>query len=315
MKKIITFLVFLVVLACSTAVFADYQTVDVYINDEILVAEAPAVLVGERTMVPLRAISEKLGCTVGWDGQTQTAEIKNSKTAVYVTIDSDVMVKKNLSDGKSEKIKIDAPAMLYKSRTLIPLRAVSEALEATVEWDIEKECAIIKTSIIGRYYGIITEKNYISEELGIKFTAPEGTEIFYEQEQVEVTDWTDDITTLDFQTVMEFGANNEETGTNVMYAVSPRTSISPEECLPYVKWTLENEGGETLYVSDGKMYSAKIAGYDFKYFKFTANTMGMKLNMNYYASEIDGRLVFVIAIYADGEKESMENFINAFERI
>ena len=37
--------------------------------------DVPAKIVNNRTLVPVRAISESLGCDVGWDGDTRTVSI------------------------------------------------------------------------------------------------------------------------------------------------------------------------------------------------------------------------------------------------
>ena len=49
--------------------------------------DVPAQIIQNRTMVPARFISEALGCTVAWDGATQTAAVANqlADTHIYVT--------------------------------------------------------------------------------------------------------------------------------------------------------------------------------------------------------------------------------------
>ena len=99
----------------------------------------PAV-VNDRTMVPLRFISEAFGAQVDWDGQTQTATVTNGvydKTTVQFTIGSDTM----LVNGEAQKI--DAPPILQDDRTLLPIRALSEALGKNVLWDNDTRIIII----------------------------------------------------------------------------------------------------------------------------------------------------------------------------
>lgn len=43
------------------------------------------------------------------------------------------MINANMNDA----VPLDAPAMLYNDRTLVPLRAVSEAFDCEVQWDGE----------------------------------------------------------------------------------------------------------------------------------------------------------------------------------
>ena len=94
------------------------------INGAPYTSDAPPFLDGSRTMVPLRIIAEGLGAEVNWDGENQIVHI--------------------LLDGEHLIVPIgvllpgwDAPAMIdnLRGRTFVPVRFVSEALGATVEWD------------------------------------------------------------------------------------------------------------------------------------------------------------------------------------
>ena len=312
MKKLITFLVFLLVLTCAISVFADYQTVEIYVNGELLVSDAPAILYNSRTMVPLRAISEKLGCDVGWDDATQTAEIKNDKTAVYVTIESDVLVKKDIETDKNEEIKIDAPAMLYKSRTLIPLRAVSEALDAIVDWDSEKECALITTAGNKTYYGVVTENGYISDELGIEFVTPEGAVISRSEDKKEVSQWTDDVATVDAETVEEFTALFKYTRSNLTFAVSPKTSVEPEEYLEYMKESLETAPSDILFIPSEKLGVLDVGGYSFKSLDLAVFYSEEGFNMKYCAGKINDRLVIMLMVYGMDDQTDISEFLQSF---
>ncbi len=315
MKKLLSILVFVLVLTCAFSVFADYQTVDIYVNGELLVSDSPAVLVGSRTMVPLRAISEKLGCDVDWNADTQTAEIKNEITAVYVTIDSDVMVKKTLAENKSEDIKIDAPAMLYKSRTLIPLRAVSEALDAKVEWDSERECALITTDSYKSCFGVVTEKGYVSEELGLEFIAGNDMAMMHNTEKVEAKDTVSTPEDVDAFSVSEFSAYYPESGSSVTLAVSPKTEVTTNEYLEYVRPFLEGETSGVSYVSAKGTGFETIAGYEFEKITFRGTYSDIILNLEYYAGKVEGRLVLIAINYADGMEINKQEIIKAFSKI
>ena len=91
--------------------------------------DVPAQTIDGRTVVPMRAIFEALGASVSWDGETQTAAAVKDNTTVNVQIESDSIVK------NGEKIPVDVPAQIKDGRTLVPVRAVSEAFECSVEWN------------------------------------------------------------------------------------------------------------------------------------------------------------------------------------
>jgi len=84
--------------------------------------------------VPVRFVSEALGCNVGWDNDTQTANIAKGGTWVDVAMDSKNPVITDVDSGNKTTVTIDAPAMLINGRTMVPLRFVSEALKANVSW-------------------------------------------------------------------------------------------------------------------------------------------------------------------------------------
>lgn len=88
------------------------------------------VIRNERTLVPMRDIFERLGCQVAWDENTQTITATSENgTVIVMKIDSNTMTK----DGA--EIVLDTPPMIINNSTMVPVRAVSEALDMTVEWD------------------------------------------------------------------------------------------------------------------------------------------------------------------------------------
>lgn len=58
-----------------------------YVNGEAKTLDVPAKIIGGRTMVPARFVSESLGCSVTWDGETQTAAVANvlNGQKIYIT--------------------------------------------------------------------------------------------------------------------------------------------------------------------------------------------------------------------------------------
>ncbi|SCY76362.1 stalk domain-containing protein [Alkaliphilus peptidifermentans] len=93
-----------------------------------------------RTLVPIRFISEALGAEVIWLPETRQVLIKDGEKEILLTIGS----KEVLVNG--EVIMIDCEAVILPpGRTYAPLRFICEALGATVEYDPEtREIMIVK---------------------------------------------------------------------------------------------------------------------------------------------------------------------------
>jgi len=114
------------------------QEIKVTLNGSKIRFDQPPIIEKGRTLVPLRAIFEALGAKVNWDDNTQiVTAIKNSKTVSLKIGSTDLNI-----DGI---IKIlDVPAKLIGGRTLVPVRAISEAFGCSVEWDSNTQTVIIK---------------------------------------------------------------------------------------------------------------------------------------------------------------------------
>lgn len=55
------------------------NSAEYFVNGESRTFEEPAQLMNDKTMVPLRAVSESFGCDVKWDGETKTVIIENNQ--------------------------------------------------------------------------------------------------------------------------------------------------------------------------------------------------------------------------------------------
>lgn len=75
------------------------------------------------------AIFEELNATVSWDDIIKTVTAVKDSVTVTLQIGSNILYK------NGEAVEIDVPAKIENSRTLVPLRAVSEALGCSVDWD------------------------------------------------------------------------------------------------------------------------------------------------------------------------------------
>ena len=94
------------------------------------------IIVNGRTLVPVRAIIEAMGGTVGWDGETETATLNMGDDEIKLIIDSTTAYLNG-----AEKMLDVAPAIINE-RTMLPIRFIAESFHFTVEW-IETEQKII----------------------------------------------------------------------------------------------------------------------------------------------------------------------------
>ncbi len=101
----------------------------VRVDDTILTFDQPPVIVNDRTLVPLRGIFEALGATVEWDASTRTVYATRGETHLSLVVDTNIISKNGTN------IQIDVPAQIIGDRTMVPVRAISESLEASVNWD------------------------------------------------------------------------------------------------------------------------------------------------------------------------------------
>ncbi|HHY37270.1 MAG TPA: DUF1343 domain-containing protein [Firmicutes bacterium] len=90
----------------------------------------PYIDASDRTMVPIRAISEALGAEVGWDEASRKVSISRDGRQLVLTIDSP----RALIDGRA--FVMDTRPVIRNGRTMVPLRFVGELLGVrTVDWD------------------------------------------------------------------------------------------------------------------------------------------------------------------------------------
>lgn len=114
--------------------------IKVLVNGEFVQFDVQPQVIDDRTMVPLRAIFEKLGAQVDWDSHTQTLTATRDDIVVVSTIGDKIMY----INGGARTMDV-APAVI-NGRTLVPVRFVAEAFDCYVEWDGGSRTAYIESS-------------------------------------------------------------------------------------------------------------------------------------------------------------------------
>lgn len=127
MKKFL--FIILTMLCVSVAPVYANSGISVVANDIAVEFDVPPQIIDGRTMVPMRKIFEAFGTNVEWDGSTQTITAKKIGTKIIMTVGGSVMKINN------REVPLDTPACIIDGRTLVPVRAISDAFGTDVKWD------------------------------------------------------------------------------------------------------------------------------------------------------------------------------------
>lgn len=132
MKKTISMILCLALASFSCgAVQAENEKVTVLLDgNEIVFPDAqPFIDTRDRTLVPIRFVSEAMSADVDWDDESKTVTIQKDKDVVKYTIHSTVAY---LND---QLMSFDSFGILKEDRTFVPIRFISELLGCDVDWN------------------------------------------------------------------------------------------------------------------------------------------------------------------------------------
>jgi len=124
MKKIfICLVVFSIFIMSISFTYA----VDVRVNFGKINLPVEPVIYNDRTLVPLRVLAEIFGANVDWDPDG-VVTINYKDDEIMLPINSYTVALNN------EPIKIDSPAIIVDSYTMVPLKFLSDYFDVEVEW-------------------------------------------------------------------------------------------------------------------------------------------------------------------------------------
>ena len=143
MKKIAA-AVFLLCFFMSGAAYAD--GIGVEVDGRTIEFDQPPEMIENRVFIPIRAVSEALGCEVRFYENTKSIGLSDkgeSHDSVLLKVGSDKVITIDRCYADSVET-MDAVPVIKNNRTLVSLRAVSEALGAEVNWDEESRIVSVK---------------------------------------------------------------------------------------------------------------------------------------------------------------------------
>ena len=107
------------------------RDINIYINNKkIETADAPFVK-NERTLVPIRVISENLGVKVDWNQEKQEVSLEKEGNEIFLPLKEKYYVQ------NGERVATDIAPEIKNNRTFVPLRLIAELYGKEVRWDQE----------------------------------------------------------------------------------------------------------------------------------------------------------------------------------
>jgi len=119
----------LVLLLAARPLPVGAQAIAVYVDGRAVMFDQAPLMVGGRVLVPLRGVFERLGATVDWQAERRLVTARRGSTVVVLQPDQ------VSGEVNGRSVRLDIPATIVGGRLLVPLRFVSEALGAAVDWE------------------------------------------------------------------------------------------------------------------------------------------------------------------------------------
>lgn len=151
MKK---FLLILAVMGMFTAMAVSAQPTDnirvIANGQEVAFTDQQPVIIGDRTLVPVRDVFEAMGFDVDWNEQASTVFLDRGNMSISIRIGeptfSVAIVGPDMPIGHASIHPLDVPAQLIGGRTMLPLRALLEAVGYQLNWNEPTRTITITTA-------------------------------------------------------------------------------------------------------------------------------------------------------------------------
>lgn len=185
MKKKIFFAAAILMFSALFSLSAHADDITVTVNGKTVEMDTPATIVEDRTLVPLRAVSNALNCAVGWDPDTRGVIIYNHDRSITDNIVLCWIEHQNAflisGDAFKKSYSMDVAPMIIQDRTYVPIRAISELLGAEVDWNSDTREVIITSQLIDNIAtdadaeSLIPFEDAVSKEYDLYTKYSEGT--------------------------------------------------------------------------------------------------------------------------------------------
>lgn len=104
-----------------------YKT-NISADGKLVVLDSPPTLLNGRTLLPIRAVSEEMGGTVGWDNAERKVTILAKGSTIEMWLDK----------------TIDVAPTTINGRTMVPVRFVADNIpDCGITWDEDTKSVVI----------------------------------------------------------------------------------------------------------------------------------------------------------------------------
>ncbi|MDP3385722.1 MAG: stalk domain-containing protein [Eubacteriales bacterium] len=152
---------------------AEATTIRLLVDGNDITSLSSPLIVNDRTLVPIRFVSEEIGAEVVWDGINRTVKVVKGDKSVFLRIDSYLV---EYSNGEAYQLSDVAP-MIINDRTYVPLRLISNGLGIGIEWNEALRTVTVdskKTSAMESFHDVnitsLTSNQIIDGKTTINFS-------------------------------------------------------------------------------------------------------------------------------------------------
>ncbi len=204
--------------------------------------DMPAVIINDRTMLPVGAIARELGAEVEWNDTAREVYITKGDTKIIFKIDS------TTAFVNTNTLFMDVAPMIINDRTMIPVAALAESLDQSVTWVDASRTVVIESKQSTQSVTKLTG-------LGLPSSAAD-TQVFTIQANGKITnyeelDLTDDKIVLDIYGVQN-GLAATTSATNSAIVTAVRTAYHADGDYTRVVFDLVGKTDYTVERSEDK---------------------------------------------------------------
>lgn len=131
------------------------ESIQLIVDGENITHLMDPVIVEDRTMVPIKFVSDAIGANVIWHNDTRTVEVFKDDHYMKLWIDN------RLVQIDDEFYISDVSPRIFNSRTFVPVRLISNGLDIRVDWEEALRHVIVDSSQIADFEAFYSDELYV----------------------------------------------------------------------------------------------------------------------------------------------------------